>query len=181
MFQEQGQTREDIPVWNTRQILAGAQRPERIGRFGLLHFGSPLPIGLRMSDPVTSSVNTRESVLRNEPSDWWREIDELPNENVEAPEVLGTTPRKTISAVPKPNVITNVPRRVSVIDRSRERRWVSENRETYAGLWVALDGDRLVASGKDANIVFAEADRSGVLRPLFLHLDPLDAPRFGGW
>ena len=33
--------------------------------------------------------------------------------------------------------------------RERERRWLDDHRDEYLGQWVALEGDRLLASGPD--------------------------------
>jgi hypothetical protein len=60
-------------------------------------------------------------------------------------------------------------------------RWLAENRHKYAGCWVALDGDRLVAYGATAGEFFAAVDRSGVKEPLLAHLEPADDLSFGGW
>jgi len=55
--------------------------------------------------------------------------------------------------------------RLQPIDRSREMAWIENNRSRYAGQWVALDGDRLIACGNDP-LVFKEKARSeGVERP----------------
>ena len=66
------------------------------------------------------------------------------------------------------------------IDRTREIKWINDHGDDYPGEWVALDGDRLLAHGVDAKQVFAEADRSGVQRPLFAHLESAEAqPEIG--
>ncbi len=44
-------------------------------------------------------------------------------------------------------------------------RWIDENRETYFGKWVCLDGDKLISSGVDAKKVFAEAKAKGIKIP----------------
>ncbi len=54
--------------------------------------------------------------------------------------------------------------------RKLEMKWLSENdaflREHYAGEWLALDGPRLVAHGKDLMAVIAQAREQGVDNPL---------------
>jgi hypothetical protein len=45
---------------------------------------------------------------------------------------------------------------------------------------VALDGDRLIAHGKDAAEVFAAADADGAYLPLVTYVIPADAPPFIG-
>src|SRR5437868_4573494 len=41
-------------------------------------------------------------------------------------------------------------------------RWLHENREKYSGQWVALDGDRLIASGPTAKEVYSKAKTEGI-------------------
>lgn len=65
-------------------------------------------------------------------------------------------------------------------DRAREFQWLREHAKEYGGHWVALDGDRLVASGTRAKPVVLAARRSGV-HPLIHYVEPLDALPFGGW
>jgi hypothetical protein len=67
------------------------------------------------------------------------------------------------------------------LDLSRELKWLEAHGHEYAGQWVALDGDRLIASGVDAKAVFEAARRSGVARPLLEHVQHPDALPFGGW
>ncbi|MCC6342964.1 MAG: hypothetical protein IT166_12240 [Bryobacterales bacterium] len=67
-------------------------------------------------------------------------------------------------------------------DRTREAKWIDENRDAYAGQWVALEGDRLVAAGVDPLRVFTDAKRQGVETPFVVHVlaeDPL--PFVPGW
>jgi hypothetical protein len=59
--------------------------------------------------------------------------------------------------------------------------WIREHQAEYAGQWVALDGDRVIAAGLDAKAVFAAAKAASVGRPLFVHMEPKDALPFGGW
>jgi hypothetical protein len=44
-------------------------------------------------------------------------------------------------------------------------KWLDENRENYSGQWVALDGDRLLASGPTAKEVYSKAKAKGVEIP----------------
>jgi hypothetical protein len=67
------------------------------------------------------------------------------------------------------------------IDCTRELQWVREHEHEYIGQWVALDGDRLIAHGKDAEAVFAAA-RSQVPVPFLAHFRPDDGlPTVGGF
>lgn len=62
-----------------------------------------------------------------------------------------------------------------------EMRWLDEHRIEYAGQWVALDGDRLIAAGKRASDIFAAADASGVHLPLIVRVNEGEDLPFGGW
>jgi len=68
-----------------------------------------------------------------------------------------------------------------ILDCSREMRWLAEHREEYAGQWVALDGERLLASGANAREVYDAARRSGVELPLVVQVESPDELPFGGW
>ena len=64
----------------------------------------------------------------------------------------------------------------------RAVRWVAEHRREYAGQWVALDGDRLVASGTDAREVAEAARREGVRAPFLDRVAPEpEGGVWGGW
>ena len=65
-------------------------------------------------------------------------------------------------------------------DRWREFQWLAKHEKEYGGHWVALDGDRLVASATTAKPVVLAARRSGA-SPLIHYVEPLDALPFGGW
>ena len=67
------------------------------------------------------------------------------------------------------------------LDCSREMRWLREHRKEYAGQWVALDGDHLISYGTKAKEILAEARKSGVELPLFVHVEHTDELSFGGW
>jgi len=59
-------------------------------------------------------------------------------------------------------------------ERKLESEWLRDHSHEYPGEWVALDGSRLLAHGRDAKQVFAQARASRVARPLFAHLEPAD-------
>ncbi len=66
------------------------------------------------------------------------------------------------------------------IQRDLEMRWIGEHRNEFPGEWVALDGDRLIAHGKDADPVFAAARNTSKIP--FLFRCPEDAlPSTGGF
>jgi hypothetical protein len=65
---------------------------------------------------------------------------------------------------------------------AKSLRWLDENREEYSGQWVALDGDRLIASGPTAKEVYSKAKAEGVEIPfveLVTNQEPV--PSTGGW
>jgi Family of unknown function (DUF5678) len=60
-------------------------------------------------------------------------------------------------------------------------RWLDENLEKYSGQWVALDGDRLIASGPTAKEVYSKAKAEGVEIPFVeLVTDTEPLPSTGG-
>ncbi|HWQ31902.1 MAG TPA: DUF5678 domain-containing protein [Blastocatellia bacterium] len=78
----------------------------------------------------------------------------------------------------KPRIIsTNVPMK----DRSRENEWLRQRRDKYAGQWVALDGDRLLAHGPRLKEVAEAARRAGVEDALMVHVEPSDALPWAGF
>lgn len=67
-------------------------------------------------------------------------------------------------------------------DRGREIEWLRRNRAQYSGKWVALEGDRLIAAGEDANSVFRAAKQSGTGVPFVVHVQAeTGLPFMGGW
>lgn len=72
----------------------------------------------------------------------------------------------------------SVPRR----DRTKEMKWVAGNRAAFAGRWVAVEGDRLVAADEDAQKVFDAAKAEGIGSPFVVHILPEDPlPFVPGW
>ena len=64
----------------------------------------------------------------------------------------------------------------------RSLQWLDENREKYSGQWVALDGDRLIASGPTAKEVYSKAKAEGVEIPFVeLVTGQEPTPFTGGW
>ena len=61
----------------------------------------------------------------------------------------------------------------------RERIWLATNRHRYAGRWIALDGDQLLAVGASAKEVFSEV-ANHVPAPLVIHIAEQELP-FAGW
>ena len=64
----------------------------------------------------------------------------------------------------------------------RERAWIESHRDEYLNQWVALDGDRLLASGADAREVYLTARAAGVHAPFVERVRPKEEGAFwGGW
>lgn len=63
----------------------------------------------------------------------------------------------------------------------RALQWLDENKANYRNQWVALDGDRLVASGADGKQVYAEAIAAGISSPLLHQITEDDELPLGGW
>lgn len=65
---------------------------------------------------------------------------------------------------------------------AKSLRWLHENREKYSGQWIALDGDRLIASGATAKEVYFKAKAEGVEIPFVeLVTEEESGPFTGGW
>ena len=72
-------------------------------------------------------------------------------------------------------------RRSLATSREVENRWLAKNRAAFAGQWVALSGDRLLASGLNASEVYAKPRALGVDVPFVAHLNADDDLPFAGW
>ena len=59
-------------------------------------------------------------------------------------------------------------------DDTRTRQWLAQHRREYADQWVALDGDRLIAAGKDHDAVWAAAEADGAHLPLITFIEDPD-------
>ena len=58
-----------------------------------------------------------------------------------------------------------------------ERKWLEENGQKYAGAWVALDGDWLLAKGSSAREVYAALKATGISGSLVTRVEhPDDLP-----
>ena len=68
-----------------------------------------------------------------------------------------------------------------VNERREEMEWLATESRPYAGEWVALDGQRLVAHGAKLATVSAEAEAAGVTHPFFARVRRDDDLPFGGW
>jgi hypothetical protein len=70
---------------------------------------------------------------------------------------------------------------VSTDIKARRLAWIQANREEYAGLYVALDDDRLVATGKTLPEAAHKAKHAGVEKPFLVRLTSETEVVFGGW
>jgi hypothetical protein len=59
--------------------------------------------------------------------------------------------------------------------------WLKAHREEYAGLYVALDGDRLVGSGASMREAREQALQAGSEHPFITHVSSANDAPFGGW
>lgn len=67
-------------------------------------------------------------------------------------------------------------------DSMLELKWLQEHQKDYAGEWVALDGDQLIARGSSAREVYQNAKRSGIQVPFIAWVESEeDQLPFGGW
>lgn len=66
-------------------------------------------------------------------------------------------------------------------DRTQEFAWVAAHREEYAGQWVALTGERLLAHGTDMSEVHREAQEAGIVDAIILKVESRDALPFVGF
>lgn len=74
----------------------------------------------------------------------------------------------------KPPLDRRVPPRPMPEGAMRALHWVAEHAREYAGQWVAVDGDRLIAHGPDARSVYAAADADGAYLPLVTFVEDPD-------
>jgi hypothetical protein len=65
-------------------------------------------------------------------------------------------------------------------DDKRERAWIAKHKDEYAGQWVALDGDRLIAASTNQMDVHNAAKADGAYLPLIARVPhPDDLPFMG--
>jgi Family of unknown function (DUF5678) len=67
---------------------------------------------------------------------------------------------------------------IPVPDPEPSRRWIAAHRAEYAGQWVALDGDRLIASGDTEAEVADAAEVDGAYLPLIGYISHPDELTF---
>jgi hypothetical protein len=137
----------------------GLKRPEKI---------NPKSYELQMGG---NTVLKRDSCLRpTKPLRWKR-----------APKTYGRL--SVYQMWQTPSSPARAARADAVNEAARERsefRWLALNRQRYAGRWVALDGNALLAVGDSAREVYAAiTSREGT--PLVTRVEPEDGVYFAGW
>jgi uncharacterized protein DUF5678 len=65
--------------------------------------------------------------------------------------------------------------------RQREMRWLREHQAEYAGQWVVVQGDKLIAHGLNAREVAEAAYAAGIEVPFLVHVENGDELPWGGW
>ena len=66
-------------------------------------------------------------------------------------------------------------------DPTPSLRWIEEHRAEFAGQYVALDSDRLVAHSADPHEIIGAVRASGLNGLFFTRIPPVDAPPFAGF
>jgi Family of unknown function (DUF5678) len=83
------------------------------------------------------------------------------------------------SPAPKAPLDKRVPAQ-PIPDDTRERAWVKAHKHEYAGQWVALDGDRLIAASPNRAEISAAVKADSAPLPLILRIpSPDDLPPIG--
>jgi Family of unknown function (DUF5678) len=122
---------------------------------------------IERSEQVMSTV-TVESILR--------QIDQLPPvEQRRLARLLDERRAERASQPAKAPRDKRLPNRPAV-DDTRERAWIEEHRHEYAGQWVALDGDRLVAASPNQAEVWAAVKEDGAKLLLVCRIPAPDEP-----
>ena len=114
---------------------------------------------------------------------------EMLNEFIKQLAVLNPSERQTIKAFleeqeRKDSEIVNAT--IPALDkpdplRRREYQWINEHRNEYAGQYVVVEGDQLVAHGNDGRQTLADARKAGIKIPFIARIEASDEPPFGGW
>jgi hypothetical protein len=116
------------------------------------------------------STLTAESILRL--------IEQLPSaERIRLNRLLARGQAESANA--KPPLDRRVPCE-PMKDRAREMKWIEEHKRQYAGQWVALDGDRLIAASPIQQEVWDAVKADGAELPLVHRIpSPDDLPYVG--
>jgi hypothetical protein len=145
--------------WNTRSVLGDseAQASEHLKR---LH-SSSLSISVLEQIKATIDILSRRHLVQlRQMIDKKLESQRQPPNILSGSRIVGTyTPQ----------------------DRAQENEWVRQHRDEYAGQWVALDGDRLLAHGFKLKEVVEATKKCGVTDALFIQIEAIDALPWAGF
>jgi hypothetical protein len=111
----------------------------------------------------------------------FNDIEKLPaSEQAKLFRMLATKARQLIpsSSATAPGEVERLP--VPEPDPEPNRRWLAAHKSEYAGKWVALDGDRLIAAGETEKDVADAAKADGAYLPLIVYIPSPDEPVFVG-
>lgn len=105
-----------------------------------------------------------------------RQIDQLPpGERARLQRLIGERHNGGDESRPKPPRDRRLPAE-PMRDRTREMAWVAAHRREYAGQWVALDGDRLIAASPVRAEISAAVKADGADLPLIHRIASPDEP-----
>ncbi|MGI8641883.1 MAG: DUF5678 domain-containing protein [Pyrinomonadaceae bacterium] len=65
--------------------------------------------------------------------------------------------------------------------RNKRMEWLKANREKHAGHYVALDGDKLVGTGKTIREANEQARQNGIEKPFLVRVSSENEILSGGW
>ena len=92
----------------------------------------------------------------------WRMLEQVTKHEIgQTAQSESAAPKKKLQPMATPN-------------KDREMQWMVDHAREYAGQWVALDGDRLIAHGPDAKEVYAAANADGAYLPLVTQVEDPD-------
>jgi hypothetical protein len=101
-------------------------------------------------------------------------IEQLPStERLRLNQLLARRPAEPVKA--KPPLDKRVPCE-PMTDRTREMKWIEEHKREYAGQWVALDGDRLIAASPIRAEISVAVKADGAKIPLIHRIASPDEP-----
>lgn len=111
-------------------------------------------------------IRTLKAALELEPKERQKLLDELSDQH----DLLDDN----LSKLDKAPQDRRVPPKPMPEGAMRAIWWIAEHAREYAGQWVALDGDRLIAHGPGHDEIWAAAQASGVYLPMVTFVDDPD-------
>lgn len=143
-----------------------------------------LCLDLKQSFPP-GSARVRNQQLNHSPSVDWASLKEslFEQDPPKFPPASSIHSRFAVGQMPREYAISILEQMSSQFgERTRqqkEAKWLRDNRARYAGLWIAIEGDELLAAGPLAKDVFAQvAHRADP--PLVMQIESATSP-FAGW